>query len=697
MFKDGRKLLTLMVASCILCGGCSSSPETPPTPDPAILLQQQQEAEALARQQKEEQEALERLQLVKDHAAAVADLISRQAKPAEFAPRLQARLDTSMANSEKRKTNKNIPMDLRYDNQMLEFYTERDFTPLLLSGTELNEPAQLLLSEVQQVKRHALSENDYPIDRLRKALDQLEQEKAELANGIISLDEDDIEKAVNWVKTENILPDDPELDARMAAFLLSENGSPRLKQAVKDRTDSIAANIDTVINAEVLLLDAWLKLARDIKFNNFNAVTEEEAAFLGETPTDDQKRELVIKRIRQHLKDFGNAIPNGIESTADLIRKTYPPHEQYAKLLDIHDRYEKIVEDGGWTTIKPAAIKKGKNSETARALKKRLSIEGYYHGPDDDIYDDALSEAIVTYKETHQMETLKSKDEMGDDFWKSLNTPAKERLQQIDVNIGRWHETFLQDVNYYIYVNVPDFQLEVWKDHQLQRRFPVVVGNSGKGCNSETKRLYLLNATPLQHAKMHYVEYNPYWIVPPRIEHQEYLPKILEDPNWLKEHGFEYYTENGRTVLRQLPSETNSLGRVKFIFPNKHSTFFHDTPLKGLFKRPIRAFSHGCMRVQDPLELAELLLKNDGQWRNNIPKEIEDLQPKRFNFKERFDVFIDYYTVRVDKDGNACFLADPYRYVRDVIDPPDPKTLKCTPKASEKLSRPSLETLAGSV
>ena len=132
--------------------------------------------------------------------------------------------------------------------------------------------------------------------------------------------------------------------------------------------------------------------------------------------------------------------------------------------------------------------------------------------------------------------------------------------------------------------------------------------------------------------------------------------------------------------MRQLPSESNALGRVKFIFPNAHATFMHDSPKKGLFRYPIRAFSHGCMRVWEPLELAKRILTYDGQWRDSIATDIDDYVTRRFVLKNRFDVFIDYFTVKADEAGRVHFFADPYRYVRDALEPPTAKERSCTPR-----------------
>ena len=375
----------------------------------------------------------------------------------------------------------------------------------------------------------------------------------------------------------------------------------------------------------------------------------------------------------------------------ELIDALYPAHPGYHQLMDAHDRYAAMPD---WGEVSSATLKAGKSAKIVPALKKRLAIEGYYHGDTSDttsdIYDDEVRAAVRFYHESHQLAYDESKG-LQKGFWQSLNTPRQTRLDQIDENLRRWHQSQVIQSPYYIFINVPDFHGEVWRDGKMVYRFPVVAGNARRSCDPQTKTWKYINATPLMHARMLYIEYNPYWIVPPRIEQEDYIEKINADPNWLKDHGFEYYTENGRTVLRQLPSERNALGRVKFIFPNPHSTFLHDSPQKGLFKYPVRAFSHGCMRVWEPLELAKRLLEYDGQWKKKIAEDIEDLEPRRFHLKNRFDVFIDYLTVRVDDDGIVYFLADPYHYVRDALEPPSARSLQCTPNPKGWIPRAALQ------
>ena len=564
------------------------------------------------------------------------------------------------------------------------------------------------------------------------------------------------------LKNQIDVTDPEAIQTLMVDIVKDASQMPRLYNAIVKRAQVLTETAQQAARLEVLTTDIAMRFAREMAFDNLSHLTEEETASLGKRPTDKKYRAISAARTKNWLlavaavidapapglkketqqakdsitttddtnPDEGNA-PSELLGTAkteidadsedakdahaaetqaanaqkaklqnaqtvqELVTSLYPAHSQYRLLMETRNRYATIE---SWPTVKQTRLRRNQPSNVVPTLKRRLAIEGYYHGDVSeeatqkegyDIYDDELRAAVHYYHETHQLAYEEEKG-LQKSFWTSLNTPVEKRLAQIDENLRRWHKTQITESPYYIYINIPDFHGEIWRDGQLAYRFPIVVGNAKRQCDPTTKMWKYINATPLMHARMLYVEYNPYWNVPPRIEQEDYIEKINADPTWLEREGFEYFTENGHTVLRQLPAEDNALGRVKFIFPNPHSTFLHDSPQKGLFRYPIRAFSHGCMRVWEPLELAKRILQYDGQWRDELATEIEDMVTRRIILKTRFDVFIDYFTVRIDDEGNAHFLADPYRYVRYALEPPKPKSLECTPQPKAWIPRAAL-------
>ena len=629
------------------------------------------------------------------------------------------------------------PADLR------KAYESHQYSPLFVIDGTLPDMLQALTAEFERLDQHGLSAIDATAwmnarTDLANALDGTAPEA-------FAFTDDEKKVIAKAIFDRNVDITDTISVKKLIAFLVQDKDAlPRLHQTVAERTHRLAHALSQTARLDVLTADLAMRFARAMAFENMTHLTSAESKIAGKEPGQAQYDKISAMRTQRWFASLVEAVDAPVQkpkmpetagetahdatsespvaaiapeaavdpeadsaeteraaaeahaqmlqraqTVADLVQALYPAHPgYYRQLMEAHVRYAEMPD---WDKITPATLTLDKPAKTVPALRRRLAIEGLYHGDPDNpsnVYDGELRDAVRLYHETHQL-TFEKNRPLQKDFWESLNVPRTKRLAQIDENLRRWHKTQIIESPYYIFVNVPDFHGEIWRDGERVYRFPVVAGNANRWCNPETNTWMYINATPLMHSRMLYLEYNPYWLVPPRIEREEYLAKINADPNWLTDHGFEYYTDKDRTILRQLPGENNALGRVKFIFPNPHSTFLHDSPQKRFFKYPVRAFSHGCMRVWEPLELAKRLLQYDGQWRDSIPTEIESFETMHFDFKTRFDVFIDYFTVRVDDEGAVHFLADPYRYVKYAIEPPSPKTLACTPRPRTVIPRPN--------
>jgi murein L,D-transpeptidase YcbB/YkuD len=215
---------------------------------------------------------------------------------------------------------------------------------------------------------------------------------------------------------------------------------------------------------------------------------------------------------------------------------------------------------------------------------------------------------------------------------------------------------------YYISINVPDFHAEVWDGGQRLKRFKVIVGSTRGYKDAKTGQWRYPNATPRFSDVMETIVFNPFWNVPPRIR-RELQRKAEADPDYYERNNYEVlYTNNGHEMLRQKPGPGNALGQVKFLFPNEHDIYLHDTPRKDLFNNPVRAYSHGCMRVHEPLELAAFLLKReDESWTPGRARAIvRSGKQFRYSLRQGPEVHIEYRTVRADQEGRVHFLADIY-------------------------------------
>lgn len=552
------------------------------------------------------------------------------------------------------------------------FYASNGATPIFTDASGLpNFRARALIEQASDAERHALRPEKYirpTLPRQIRLHAELQYAWSQIRTPKLS-DED-------WVVI-NALLDDPEIRAlerplpTILSRLLGQDGNeaalPELAEAWEDRITLKRARDGSAALLELSLADAWLEWAYDMHDGYYVKV-------------DDRARPNRQEEIRQELlgasmTDLANATN---KAEADAVMRARLPHtQQYERLIEARRRFQSIVAEGDWEPIRPVTLARGSGGPSVEALKVRLQKEGYFHGTINGSFDRELEEAVRGYQKTHQMEIT---GRTSNPFWTSLNISAADRLKQIELTMQRWRETRIRpEDNYYVFINVPDFHAEVWRDGSLQSRFRTVVGNSQRECRNE--KLSYVNATVLQTATMNHVILNPYWTVPQRIVNKDILPAFLENPNYFEENGYEQITaENGHVMVRQLPGPGNALGMVKFMFPNEHDIYMHDTPRKVYFNSPTRAFSHGCVRVQDPLDFLELLLVNDDNWNErSIERIFERGSEYRMNLRNPLPVYTEYYVVRVDDEGRVHFNADLYRLDRERLDMRFVREEDCTP------------------
>lgn len=346
-----------------------------------------------------------------------------------------------------------------------------------------------------------------------------------------------------------------------------------------------------------------------------------------------------------------------------------PLHHQYANLKKALVRYRSIQAKGGWPTIPSGTkLKPGQSSTAVPLLRKRLGIPGA-SGQDStasggNVYDDQLVTAVKAFQTQNG---LNPDGNINAETLKALNVPIQQRISQIIINMERWRwipKSFEAD---HIIVNIPEFKLKLFKDSQEVMNMKVIVGKE-------------MNATPIFSDKMEYVVISPYWNIPPNILREEIAPKIMEDPGYLERNDMEVITHKGAVVsassvdwsgagtegfgyiVRKRPGPNNDLGNVKFIFPNVDNIYLHDTPRDELFSQAKRGFSHGCVRVEKPIELAETLLKDvPGSWnRSKIMQQVSTQKEKYVPLKAKLPVYLVYFTAWADSNGNAHFREDLY-------------------------------------
>ena len=204
-------------------------------------------------------------------------------------------------------------------------------------------------------------------------------------------------------------------------------------------------------------------------------------------------------------------------------------------------------------------------------------------------------------------------------------------------------------------VNIPEFILHVYDGKNNVFNMPVVVGKEGHN-------------TTIFSDKLTEIVFSPYWNVPESIVKKEIVPSMEKDPDYLEKNDMEITGElNGLPVVRQKPGEKNSLGKIKFLFPNSFNIYFHDTPAKSLFNSSVRAFSHGCIRLSQPEKLADYLLRDNSQWPpEKINEAMNSGNEKFVSIKNPVPVFITYYTAWVDENGKLNFRNDIYGHDKEI-------------------------------
>jgi murein L,D-transpeptidase YcbB/YkuD len=327
-----------------------------------------------------------------------------------------------------------------------------------------------------------------------------------------------------------------------------------------------------------------------------------------------------------------------------------PQDPEYAALQKELTRYRDIVSKGGFPKV-PAgkSLKRGDHDSPQRlaALRARLSAEGItVPGADSAaggaVFDAGLAGAVAQFQAHHGIAVDSA---LGTETLDALNVPAAYRLGQIAANLerDRWMPRSLGQR--YILVNIPAFHLDAYDSGQKVLDMKVIVGQE-----------YEDKATPVFADSMETVVFRPYWLITPDIQAKETEPKIAADPNYLAANNLEYYKDGGATRIRQKPGPENSLGLVKFLFPNDFNIYLHDTPQKELFDKDVRAFSHGCIRVEKPVELAAWVLGWD---QSKVTQYEQGQDNNSVKLPRKLPVYIEYATAYV-RDGQLYFGNDLY-------------------------------------
>jgi murein L,D-transpeptidase YcbB/YkuD len=356
----------------------------------------------------------------------------------------------------------------------------------------------------------------------------------------------------------------------------------------------------------------------------------------------------------------------GVDAALDRLR---PKHPQYFQLRQMLIGYRSLAERGGWPSIDGGpTLKPGMRAARVRQMRANLEARGYagIDAGDADLYDDNIVAIVQHFQKRHGLEP---DGVAGASTIAALNVTADQRVKQIIVNLERWR--WLPDDlgSRHVFVNQAGFEMFLVDEEHIVARHRVIVGKP-------------FHKTPMFSDKIAYVEFNPTWTVTPDIAINEVLPKLREDPGYLERNDYVLFGGWGADApvidpwsvdwhsipdrafpyrIVQKPGPKNALGALKFMFPNKFNIYLHDTPSRQLFAKTGRAFSHGCIRVHEPVKFAEKLFGLDGSLTpDDIRSLIDAGKTVTVNLKTKVPVHLAYFTVWIDEDGTPSFFPDVY-------------------------------------
>ncbi|MDQ3392585.1 MAG: L,D-transpeptidase family protein [Bacteroidota bacterium] len=487
---------------------------------------------------------------------------------------------------------------------------------------------------------------------------------------------EDLLEAIDIAHIEGLEPDNykvAEVENLLQEVYKIESRKERRKRlkARKSKNEEIANEAkqqDTVklynlVRLDFLLTSSYLTYASHLLSGKINP-DEKEAWFPA-------KRE----------KDFAPYLNEALSknNVKSSLMELVPKHKQYKKLKEALAQYQKISEKEDWSSIAPKKeVKTGSSDVVIPLLRRRLASTGdleerKINGKDSAIFNTDLVEALKGFQARHGLEENGKLDQAT---LKAVNIPISERLAQLKLNLERMR--WLPDSfgNKYILVNIPEYMLRIYNGDNVDMEMKVIVGK-------------IVNATPIFSDLMEYIVFSPTWTVPKSIGVEEMLPKLKEDPEYLTKKNFKLYDswekdaepinpqdikwedveeENFNFRIVENPGKGNALGSVKFMFPNDLDIYLHDTPAGHLFDRKERSFSHGCIRVEKPSELAEYLLHDNKEWdKEKIKEAMAQEEPENVKLTEKVSVHLVYWTAWVNDNDKINFRDDIYMLDRNQL------------------------------
>ena len=452
---------------------------------------------------------------------------------------------------------------------------------------------------------------------------------------------DSLVRAIENAHREGLEPDDYHL-ARIRA-VYAEARRARRAESVVERT--------RLADLDLLLSDAFLLYGAHLVGGVVN-------------PTTIHPEWNAVRREADLVALLDSALTTGRigASLATLL----PRHAAYDRLKTALQRYRRIAAEGGWPEQEGVTLRPGSSGPEVALLRRRLILAGdlpAHAAEPADVYDDALEAAVRLFQRRHGLDP----DGVADlETNAVLNTPVEDRIRSVVLNMERWRWLPRELGQRHILVNIAGFDLDVVENDSTVFSTRVMVGQRYR-------------KTPVFSDRMTYMVLSPTWTIPPNILEVDKLPLIRQDPaGYLRANRIRVLSPDGRQVdpatvdwatvtgttrlrFRMDPGPENPLGQVKFMFPNAHHVYLHDTPGREMFDRTTRAFSSGCIRVERPLELAALLMRGDARWTpERIAAAAGGATEQTVQLPRPYAVHLLYWTAWAEPDGTLHFRPDIY-------------------------------------
>jgi murein L,D-transpeptidase YcbB/YkuD len=493
-------------------------------------------------------------------------------------------------------------------------YQEGDWKPIFINSRfRLNHVAAHLISRLRTMENDALDPRLFKLDELSQSLENLDRQRSALSAA------------------------DPEINDRRAEFYFDSQppataGNQSTEPAPpKANSDVIAKRYREIFQAasetDTRLTAAFFLFAREM--NPYLPCREASKVLSGEVPA------------------------------SEFFKELEPKTFNYEALRSAYAKYKNLAARGTQQRVTmPAKVCRGESGNDIRDLQKRLQEEDFYRGNITGVYDVDTERAVKEFQASHLLDPDGS---VGRATKEWLNVSFQEKADLIAYAMKAERQSPSRSNSRFIRINIPQFVLQYYKDGQLQEAHRIVVGKEAGKKVKFRGRMVGENQTPTLSSTIQQIILNPRWYVSDRIR-LELESQAGSDPEWFKKHGYvSMSSPSGAQRLFQSPGPKNALGRVKFEFPNPYAVYLHDTPLKHLFARSRRDFSHGCIRVDKAIDLAQTLLKDDASpSANKMESILEGSRQVFVSLTHPVPISLEYIPVVAGNSGQVIFAGDLY-------------------------------------